>query len=674
MGYTSLKNPIKSISEPTSSFEGAALAFIRESCEGLRFDAEKTEKENAEKIFLGTSIKSGQIPYNMQMDIDRLCLENALARFLRTGKKDDAFDVYFCYLEMFVGDYGDTRRMIELLSEFEANGSGLLMKHRDHYSHSVYVFALGLAIYYNSSLFRKAYAEYRKLPDENKAACHFLEYWGLSSLFHDIGYPFELPFEEICSYFEVEGHDRKDYPYIAFRGLDDFVALGKSVFFDLNEMYPGNNFQTVNDLFAHILTEKLGEKYRFNEKKMQLFLDNKPVNPNKFGHYMDHAYFSSVVLFKKLFEEMGKKLKKDHLDAITAILMHNSLYKFCIAGYKGKDNIPFDMKLHPLAYMLMLCDELQCWDRVAYGRNSKRELHPMSCRFTFSDNSIRADYIFDKSESGKIGCFVATFDQWRKDGSVEKNRPKLKAYSEMWLENEGEESAFVKDIRKIVDLTGIDFSARVVLEENPCDEETKPGENAAIGSKNYLSSSNFLSLYNFAVVLNGRWSSSEWKNAHAEGREEAYLSDKDNIKSFTDAFGKLSLEYKLSNINQAKSFAEYMDRIGCFYTDKQVDFKMVTDFTGKELGLIGILEHRRWLQEHYDMGWGYGEPEKSERDLLRLHKDMIPNFEGFEVTEKAAKANYDRLDKAEQDKDTDPMQCMLALLRMYDGLRIYRLK
>ncbi len=30
--------------------------------------------------------------------------------------------------------------MIELLSEYEANGSGLLMKHRDHYSHSVYVF------------------------------------------------------------------------------------------------------------------------------------------------------------------------------------------------------------------------------------------------------------------------------------------------------------------------------------------------------------------------------------------------------------------------------------------------------------------------------------------------------------------------------------------------------
>ena len=48
---------------------------------------------------------------------------------------------------MYVGDYEKTRRMIELLSEFEANGSGLLMKHRDHYSHSVYVFILGMAIF-----------------------------------------------------------------------------------------------------------------------------------------------------------------------------------------------------------------------------------------------------------------------------------------------------------------------------------------------------------------------------------------------------------------------------------------------------------------------------------------------------------------------------------------------
>ena len=52
---------------------------------------------------------------------------------------------------------------------------------------------------------------------------------------------------------------------------------------------------------------------------------------------------------------------------------------------------------------------------------------------------------------------------------------------------------------------------------------------------------------------------------------------------------------------------------------------------------------------------------------------MIPEFNGFDVSSEASKANYERLDKAEQDKDTDPMECMVAMLKMFDGLRIYRL-
>ena len=118
---------------------GQALKFIDETCTNLRFDFDIEEKEKTEGL-KGTSIGKNQIPYNMEKDIDRLCLSNAVKRFLKSGKKEDAFDVYYCYLEMFVGDYEKTRRMIELLSEFEENGSGLLMKHRDHYVHSVYVF------------------------------------------------------------------------------------------------------------------------------------------------------------------------------------------------------------------------------------------------------------------------------------------------------------------------------------------------------------------------------------------------------------------------------------------------------------------------------------------------------------------------------------------------------
>lgn len=663
MGYTRLKNSCEGNCSDRSGLKGAALNFIRESCENLRFNMEKEEKEKAEHIFLGTSLAEREIPYNMQMDIDRLCLENAIKRFLGSGTKQNAFDIYFCYLEMFVGDYEKTRRMIELLSEFEANGSSLLMKHRDHYSHSVYVFILGLALFESNAIYRAAYIKYYKLSDVHEAAHHFLRYWGLASLFHDIGYPFELPYEQVCSYFEVSGEKRSTRPFVSYQNMKQFVVLDENVKAALEKIYPGNQLMTSDELFAYSIVEDLGEAYNIDEKDMINFLTDKPTRPDKYNFFMDHAYFSATVLLKKLFGEMKCELNAGHIDALTAILMHNSLFKFTISN-----KVPLKMELHPLAYMLMLCDELQCWDRTSYGRNTKAELYPMGIELSLSDNDIKATYLFDERENPKIECFVNEYNKWEKTSSENKgSTPVLKAFSKMYIKQNDGKSNFLKDIEKIVDLSGIKLSV-----------DTK------LAAKNYsddalLSESNFINLYNFAVILNGQWSDFGWKEAYAKGRveEERFLTDEENITKYSDAFKKLSLEYKLSNINQAKAFAKYLNVIGCFYTNKPVDLEMVEKFDEEELQIIGKLEHQRWLQEHYDMGWEYGTPDKKKknRDLLRLHENMIPGYtppaEG--VSAEKAQENYNRLDEADKNKDTNPMKCMLSLLRMFDGLRIYRL-
>ena len=176
------------------------------------------------------------------------------------------------------------------------------------------------------------------------------------------------------------------------------------------------------------MADKLGNVYDFTEEQMLAFLNEKPTQPHKFNYFMDHAYFSATVLFKKLFEEMNVEMCTEHLDALTAILMHNSLYKFCIAHYKSEGNKPFMAELHPLAYMLMLCDELQCWDRTAYGRNSKKELHLMGCNFEFSGNNIKAVYLYDEREMEKVNYFKDKYITWLQNPEGKK-APGLKAYS-----------------------------------------------------------------------------------------------------------------------------------------------------------------------------------------------------------------------------------------------------
>lgn len=87
---------------------GAVRRFLVESCEDLRFDKEKADTENKDvkpPVFGGNS--GGEtIPVNMEKDIDRICLVNAMDRFIVSGMANDAFDVYFCYLEMFAGERG----------------------------------------------------------------------------------------------------------------------------------------------------------------------------------------------------------------------------------------------------------------------------------------------------------------------------------------------------------------------------------------------------------------------------------------------------------------------------------------------------------------------------------------------------------------------------------------
>ncbi len=687
MSYTALKQ----IREKNKDFAGAgvgpiqperhydtidhglkamALKFLHTRCEGLGFNADIEASEQG-GAYKGTSLLPNQIPYNMQMDINRLCLERELEKFIDSGVAEDAYTIYYCYLEMFFGHYGKSKKMVELLSEFETNGSSLLMKHRDHYSHSVYVFALGLAIYESNEAYRNAFKTFygfdtdeTKTETDHAAACCFLEYWGMTSLFHDIGYPFELPFEQVLSYFEVAGGQRgKGNLFIAYHDVDAITRLGEEAKEQFKKLY-GRSFETTEELFAFGITDKLGNAYDLTEEYMLKKIHDKPISPDTFGYFMDHAYFSAARLYREIENSIGTdKINEKHVDALTAILLHNSLFKFAISFYKDKEKRkdPLRMEVHPLAYMLMICDELQCWDRTAYGRNSRTELHPMAAEFDFKNNAIHALYYYDREEQEKIDAFKAEYRRWE-DGGEQGRAPRLKAYSDM----AEKEQRFASDIEKIVDT--IEIPLTVVPNTREADRSSK---------HTYLSDSNFLHLYDFAVALNARYS--------YQGSEQSVATE-----ALEREFEELSLEYQLSNINQAKSFARYLDALGCFYTDRPVDYEMITEFTRDQMKVFAPMEHERWVREHIAMGWSSGDlyetaelPEdmlrrygdekiarKALREQLRMHKLAM---EGS-PKEPEIFAHYDALPDEEKEKDFEPFNSMLKLIKKFDGLRIYALQ
>ena len=640
-----------------NDLKSAALRFLHNRCEELCFDAVKEEEEKNGR-YQGKSIKPNQIPYNMEQDINRLCLEKALETFIDSGVAEDAYAVYYCYLEIFFGQYGRSKKMVELLSEYEANGSSLLMKHRDHYSHSVYVFALGLAIYETNEAYRKRFQAFYRLeakPD-HEAANLFLEYWGLTALFHDIGYPFELPFEQVLSYFEVEDQERgMGSFFLAYQSIESLTTLDEAAKVHFETMYH-RHFETTSELLAHDITEKLGETYDFTEEYMLDILNRKPVHPDDFDYFMDHAFFSAARLYQELVEELGaESLTEKHVDALSAIMLHNSLYKFAIAFYKDKKaekrKAPLRMDLHPLAWLLMLCDELQCWDRTSYGRNSRRELHPMAAGFDFTGQAIRALYFYDAAEHEKIEAYERQRTAWEADPTTKK--PRLKAYSDM----AGDKPDFTVDIERIVDTTAIPLTVSLRLRR--VNREKK---------RTYLSGSNFLHFFDFAVALHAR-------NMPGEPSREA----------MEEKFNACSLEYRLSTLGRTRHFAAYLNAIGCFYTDKLVDYDMVERFSAKDAAIFAPMEHERWVCEHQAMGWRYGNeyetlpldvPDGEEsaaraalREQLRCHKLCMDG----RLTHDEIRAHYQRLPKVYKDKDWKPFNKLLELIKAYDGSRIYRL-
>ena len=213
---------------------------------------------------------------------DFQCLKRSLAKFCRTGKKEDAFSVYYCFCEIFkvLGSGYDTiDKLLQLLSDHEYHSGELLSKHRDHYSHSVYVFSIGLAIYANDTNYRNIFNQFYQNEDE----AFFLKLWGMASLFHDIGYPFELAHQQIKSYAEdLWGEDSVLSPFVSYEHMGELLKLNEEG-------------EALNHLLAQGICKRLGYPLEIVDNALEFrYKGNKK--------FMDHGYFSTILLARQLIQ------------------------------------------------------------------------------------------------------------------------------------------------------------------------------------------------------------------------------------------------------------------------------------------------------------------------------------------------------------------------------------
>ena len=522
---------------------------------------------------------------------DKRCFCNSLAQFLARGDKGDAFSVYFCFSEifrLFGRGYGNTQKLLELLSDHEYHSGELLSKHRDHYSHSVYVFALGLAIYANDGAYRAAFLKFYSLPDDSLSARQFLYLWGMASLFHDIGYPFQLAHEQIKIYTEELWGESAARPYVSFGNYAELIAVSEEDGERIRRaLGAGRRFTTLNELIAYGLERRLGYDGEELCRRLEERILRQPA-------YMDHAYFSAVILSRQLIAQRDIAMTPERLDVLTAIALHNSL-----SQHEYKNSLPPSPATHPLAYLLMLCDELQNWDRLAYGKESKLDPIAWDIELDIGSDRIKINYLFES---------MTTYDS--KTGLDRINSHYEEAQTGKFAKRivGGEKSI----LRSTLELTAV---PKVVPK--------------AKRNRLYASENNFINLCDFAKAIH-----SSYNDLCLENSPDALT------KSFED----LPLEFKISNIDQAKSYAPKLELINCFYSSKDLDYPVVTDFKAADYGTIGSdnlgflcrEEHVRWVREKLAMGWRYGTDysNSEERNRKKIHKDIVP-FEALTPEEQA---------------------------------------
>ena len=340
----------------------------------------------------------------------KIFMKQAVLEFLNNETKETAFAVYRTFFDSYriilQGESNPFIDLLDVLKNYEENAAVLIDKQRDHYIHSVNVFILGLCIFAANANYRTAFNKKILDKKEYPYSYHtkneeFFYRWGLASLFHDVGYPVEIVGRQINKFMDfatdVDGEKEKVNVQLSFANFDEFNRIAEIVpMAEFARCYADAYENSINilkpvDLLAHKIHTSLGVDF----DSIKFTLDDFVNVMARFG-FIDHGYYSSIIVLKWygfLIQSAGYKPEYFFwpvLDCASAILLHNC-YKN-ILQKKPYNLGPLSPFSHPIGFLLILCDELQEWNREAYGILDKQRTLVAEASLDISDEKL--DMIF----------------------------------------------------------------------------------------------------------------------------------------------------------------------------------------------------------------------------------------------------------------------------------------
>ncbi len=349
-------------------------------------------------------------------------LAQSIYEFLHGESKDSAFHVY----EIFFGTYrimlkGAKNPFIDLLDtlrSYEERAATLIEKQRDHFVHSVNVFILGLAFYAANKPYRDAFSgavmDDMKYPENFPTAREeFLFRWGLAALFHDVGYPVEIISNQLVRFLKFvtdADHDstlgdvKVHLEFDNFRRFNSVAEVVPKKEF-IKNFYKEDDSSVYVDLLQPIdlLAQRIHQTTGIPMNTIKNKLDLYHAEMARKG-FVDHGYYSAIIVLKwygyliQTTEEEPLRFYHAIVDSACAILLHNYYDKTLIDSFGLQ---PLTAKQNPIAYLLMFCDEMQDWNRAAYGVLEKYRTQITSANIEINDHRFGISYYAAK---GIIPC------------------------------------------------------------------------------------------------------------------------------------------------------------------------------------------------------------------------------------------------------------------------------